>query len=93
MAQPNLGPQPNFDNLVQGVNTVMNEAMLIPNIPLVGQGNQIIQLLQQMDARFQQMDARFQQMDARFQQMDARFQQMDARFQQMDTRLVAIEVK
>jgi hypothetical protein len=32
------------------MNTAMNEAMLIPNIPIVGQGNQITQLLQQIQA-------------------------------------------
>jgi hypothetical protein len=49
-AQQNPGPQPNLHNFVQAMNTAMNEAMLIPNIPIVGQGNQITQLLQQIQA-------------------------------------------
>lgn len=65
MAQRNLGPQPNFHNLVQGVNAVVNEATLIPNIPLVGQADHVIQLLQQIEARPVTIDGRLVTIEAK----------------------------
>ncbi|RPB27508.1 hypothetical protein L211DRAFT_834364 [Terfezia boudieri ATCC MYA-4762] len=57
MAQPlgqEFGPQLNLNNLVQGLNPVIHEANLIPNIPLVGQANQVIHQLQQIQRDVQQ---------------------------------------
>jgi len=44
--QQGHGPQPDFNHIVQHVNAAMNEASKIPNMPLVGQGDMIVQLLQ-----------------------------------------------
>lgn len=42
MAQPlnqGFGPQPNLNNIVKGLNAAFHDAILIPNVPLVGQAN------------------------------------------------------
>lgn len=46
LGQVHLGPQPDLNNLVDHVNAAMNEVSRTPNLPLAGQGNIIIQLLQ-----------------------------------------------
>ena len=39
--QLNLGPQLNFDNLVQGLQAVVAGVALVPNMQLVGHGDLI----------------------------------------------------
>lgn len=48
------GPQPDLSNLVDHVNTAMNEVSRIYNLPLAGRGN-IIQLLQGIRGTIGQM--------------------------------------
>lgn len=56
--------QPNFQNFIHGLNTAMNEVMLIPNIPLIGQGDHIIELLERI-ARLVRIEARVVTIEAK----------------------------
>ncbi|KAF8476880.1 hypothetical protein BDZ91DRAFT_708269 [Kalaharituber pfeilii] len=89
MAAPpaqNFGPQPNFNNIMQNLNAVMNEVTLIPNIPLVGQGNVIIQLLQQLQLEVQNIQRGLQnvQRDVQNVQQDLQNVQRDVQNVQQD---------
>ncbi|KAH8148458.1 uncharacterized protein LAJ45_07561 [Morchella importuna] len=67
--QLNLGPQPNFNNLVQHVNAAMDEVFRIPNLPLAGQGDVIVQLLQGIQRDIQQVQRDIQQVQRDIQQV------------------------
>lgn len=49
---------PSFQNFIRGLNIVMNEVMLIPNVPLVGQADHIIESLEQIEARLVTIEAK-----------------------------------
>ncbi|RPB25371.1 hypothetical protein L211DRAFT_848216 [Terfezia boudieri ATCC MYA-4762] len=79
MAQPlgqGFGPQPNFNNLVQGLNAAIHEAILIPNVPLVGQANQVIQLLQQIQRDVQHVRAELDLLPTKLYNAGAREQEL-----------------
>jgi hypothetical protein len=50
-----------LQDLSNGFQGLANEAVLIPNLPAVGQGNQILQLLQQQQQSIQQQQQSIQQ--------------------------------
>ncbi|KAI5838294.1 hypothetical protein DFP73DRAFT_635511 [Morchella snyderi] len=64
--------QPNFQNFIHGLNMVMNEAMLIPNVPLVRQADHIIELLERIDARLVTIEARLVTIEARLVTIEAK---------------------
>lgn len=57
--QLDMGPQPDFANLVLHVNAAMGEVSRIPNLPLAGQGGDIILLLQQIQLDIQHIRAEY----------------------------------
>jgi hypothetical protein len=84
--QQGHGPQPDFNLIVQHVNAAMNEASKIPNMPLVGQGDMIVQLLQgiRQDLQRVQQDVHQVQQDLQRVQQDVHQVQQDLQQVQQD---------
>jgi septal ring factor EnvC (AmiA/AmiB activator) len=68
---PQLGPQPNFELLTQGLQHATAELGKFANLPPFAQGAALIQQMQQMQQQMQQMQQQTQQM----QQMQQQTQQ------------------
>jgi transposase len=66
-----LGPQPDFARLRQGLQQTTTELGNFANLPPFTQGNALIQQMQQFRQQMQQMQQQFQQ----FQQSQQRMQQ------------------
>ena len=69
--------QPNFANAAQYLHALANEANLIPNIPAIQQWNQILGVLQQIQANIQQIPKNLQQMDVRLQAAEGQLQTLN----------------
>jgi hypothetical protein len=67
--QLDLGPQPNFNSLIQHVNAAMVEVAHIPNLPLARQSSVIVQLLRQIQATFGEMQGTIQEMQGDIRQI------------------------
>jgi len=78
------GPQPNVDNIAQHLRGLANEALLIPNVPAIGQGHQILQLLQQQQQSLQQQQKLLEQL----QQSSRQQQQLLEQLQQLTLQLL-----
>ena len=61
--QPALGPQPNFQNLTHHMQGVAHKLTMVPNMPAVGQGEQILQLLQQIRHDIARLDEGMTRLD------------------------------
>ncbi|KAH8145745.1 uncharacterized protein LAJ45_10222 [Morchella importuna] len=79
--------QPNFANAAQYLHAVANEVNLIPNIPAIQQGNQVLGVLQQIQANIQQIKADVQQIRTNLQQARGDIQQVEVRLQAVEGQL------
>ncbi|RPB13387.1 hypothetical protein P167DRAFT_535093 [Morchella conica CCBAS932] len=69
--------QPNFANASQHLHAVANEFNLIPNIPAIQQGNQILGVLQQILANIQQARGDIQQVEVRLQAVEGQLETLN----------------
>ena len=51
--------QPDFNRVAQNMQAIADDVRLLPHIPAIDQGNQILEQLRLMNRRFDIMDERF----------------------------------
>ncbi|KAL7265845.1 hypothetical protein RUND412_011628 [Rhizina undulata] len=72
VVQPNQ-PQPNLETFLHHLTTAVNEAALLPNIPMVGQANQVIEMLQNIQGELGNIQADLRTIQAELQHMRANY--------------------
>ena len=76
--------QPNFGNAAHYLHALAGEVNLIPNIPAIQQGDQVLGVLQQIQAGIQQIQTDVQQAIADIQQVDFHLQEVERLLQTLN---------